>query len=205
MRLPHCSPFSATSISAEMESSLGKPNGNRSADIGARSLISKVAPKRVWALLGARCENRRLAGPNRFTCGHRRGPMPHATAMGSGKARREGILLFRPFLSGVQNGENDEMVAVYQVRNDIRCASNNEFACPGFASGAAKMRVLGKPFHGNKNVMRYAARRCRLILLDKLTNLDEVGDGRFRPDYSHDGGGNSRFLPQERNQCATFS
>jgi hypothetical protein len=44
-----------------------------------------------------------------------------------------------------------------------------------------------------------------LILLDKLANFDEVGDGRLGPDDSHHGGGSSRFLPQERSQRAVFS
>jgi hypothetical protein len=40
----------------------------------------------------------------------------------------------------------------------------------------------------------------RLVLFDILPDFDEVGDGCFRPNYSHGGGGNSRFLSQERNQ-----
>jgi hypothetical protein len=44
-----------------------------------------------------------------------------------------------------------------------------------------------------------------LIPFDKLPNFGEVADGLFRPDYSHDGGGNSRFLPQDRSQRAVFS
>jgi hypothetical protein len=44
-----------------------------------------------------------------------------------------------------------------------------------------------------------------LIPLDILPNFDEVSDSGLGPDYSHDGGGSSRFLPQERSQRAVFS
>ena len=67
------------------------------------------------------------------------------------------------------------------------------------------MRMLGKAFHGGEYALRHAACCRGLILFDILPNFDEVGDSRLGPDYSHDGGGSSRFLPQERSQRAVFS
>jgi hypothetical protein len=44
-----------------------------------------------------------------------------------------------------------------------------------------------------------------LIMFNVSPNFDEVSNGRLGPDYSHDGGGSSRFLPQERSHRAVFS
>jgi len=67
------------------------------------------------------------------------------------------------------------------------------------------MGMLGKPFYGNENALSQSARGHGLVLVDIVADFDKVGDGRFGPDYSHDGGGSSRFLPQERNQRAASS
>lgn len=91
------------------------------------------------------------------------------------------------------------------VGNDIRCARHDQLACFRLAAGAAEMGMLGKAFHGGENALRYPACCRGLIPFDKLPNFGEVADGLFRPDYSHDGGGNSRFLPQDRSQRAVFS
>jgi hypothetical protein len=109
-------------------------------------------------------------------------------------------LLFWSTLGGVQNGKNAQSAPVNPIGNDIRRARDDEFACFGFAARMTKVWMLGKPFHGIENSLSQSARGHRLILFDKLPDFDEVGDGRFGPDYSHDGGGSSRFLPQERSQ-----
>jgi hypothetical protein len=105
----------------------------------------------------------------------------------------------------VQNGKNGEAIPVNPVGNDIWCARHDEFASFRFAAGPAKVGMLGEAFHGREDSLRHAACCRGLILLDVLANFGEVGDGRFGPNYSHDGGGSSRFLPQERSQRAVFS
>jgi hypothetical protein len=115
------------------------------------------------------------------------------------------ILLFGSILSGVQNGKDSQAVPVNPVRNDIRCARHDELACFWLTSGAAEMGMLGKAFNGGEYALRHAARCCGLIPFDILPNFDEVGNGRLGPDYSHDGGGSSLFLPQERSHRAVFS
>jgi len=103
-------------------------------------------------------------------------------------------------LGGVQDGENAKAASVNLIGNDIGCARHDEFARFGFAARMTKVWMLGKPFHGIENSLSQSARGHRLVLLDILPDFDEIGDGRFGPDYSHDGGGSSRFLPQERSQ-----
>ncbi len=108
-------------------------------------------------------------------------------------------------LGGVQNGENADAASVNPVGNNIWYTLHNEFARFGFAARMTKVGMLGKPFHRLENPLSQSACRCGLILFDVLPDFDEVGDGCFRPDYLHDGGGSSRFLPQERSQRAASS
>src|ERR1700693_265377 len=114
-------------------------------------------------------------------------------------------LLFGSILSGMQNCQNGKPVPVNPVGDDIWRARYDEFACFGLPPGATKMRMLGKPFHGGKDALRHPACCRGLILFDVSANLDEVSNGRLGPDYSHYGGGSSRFFPQERNQRAVFA
>jgi hypothetical protein len=108
-------------------------------------------------------------------------------------------------LSSVKDCKDRELVPLNLVRNNVRRAGYDKFASFRFASGATEVRKFGKAFHGGKNQVRHSTRRCRLILFDKLANLGKVCDGSLGPDYWHDGGGNSRFLPQERSHRAVFS
>ena len=119
--------------------------------------------------------------------------------------RSRKTLLFRSVLSGAQNGKDCEAVPVNPVRNNIGCAAHDELARFWLAAGAAEMRMPRQALHGDENALRHAACRGGLILFDISPDFDEVGDGRLGPNYSHDGGGNSSFLPQERSQRAVFS
>jgi hypothetical protein len=111
-----------------------------------------------------------------------------------------GELLLRSRLGGVQHRENTKAASVNLIGNDIGRARHDEFACLRFAAGIPEMGMLGKPFHGIENPLSQSARSHRLVLLDILPDFDEVGDGRFGPDYLHHGGDSSRFLPQDRSQ-----
>ena len=108
-------------------------------------------------------------------------------------------------MGGVQNRENAEATSVHSIGDDIRCARHDEFPRFGFAPGMPEVRMLGKPFRRLEDALSQSACGRRLVLFDILSDFDEVGDGSFGPDYSHDGGGNSRFLPHERNQRAASS
>ena len=66
------------------------------------------------------------------------------------------------------------------------------------------VRMLGKLFYGGEYALRNAGRCGGMIPFDVLPDYDEVNEDRLDSDYSHGGGGNSRFLPQDRNQRATF-
>ncbi len=114
-------------------------------------------------------------------------------------------LFFRSMLGGVQNGENADAASVNPVGNNIGCTRHNEFARVRFTARMTKVGMLGKPVHGCKDALSQSTRSRRLVLFDIITDADKVGDGRFGPDYLHDGGGNSRLLPQERSQRAVFS
>jgi hypothetical protein len=67
------------------------------------------------------------------------------------------------------------------------------------------MRMFDKPFHRIDDALGQSAGSHRLIKFEILPNFDEVSDGRFGPDYSDDGVGSSRFLPQERSHRAASS
>lgn len=105
----------------------------------------------------------------------------------------------------MQNSKDCKTVSVNPVGNNIRCAGHDELARIWLAAGASEMRMTGKAFHGGEYTLRHAACCCRLIPFDILPNFDEVGDRRLGPDYSHEGGGSSRFLPHERSHRAAFS
>jgi hypothetical protein len=62
--------------------------------------------------------------------------------------------------------------------------------------------MLGKTINGEEDALSQSAPSRRLVLFYIVSDFDKVGDGRFGPDYSHDGGDSSPFLPQERNQRA---
>jgi len=94
---------------------------------------------------------------------------------------------------------------VNPVRNNIRRACHDEFTYIWFAARAAEIGMVGQAFDAGENALRHATRCCGLIPFDVLPDFNEVGDGRFGPNYSHDGAGSSRFLPQERSQRAVFS
>lgn len=96
-------------------------------------------------------------------------------------------LLFRSALGGVQDGENAKAASVNLIGNDIRRARDDEFACLRFAAGMTEMGMLGKPFHGIENPLSQSARDHRLVLLDILSDFDQIGDGRLGPGYSHHG------------------
>jgi len=83
-------------------------------------------------------------------------------------------------LNSAKNSKNSETVAVNWVR------------------------MLGKLFYGVEYALRNAGRCGGMIPFDVLPDYDEVNEDRLDSDYSHGGGGNSRFLPQDRNQRATF-
>ena len=103
--------------------------------------------------------------------------MGAATQGGSIGAR---TLLFESILNSTKNSKNSETVAVNWVR------------------------MLGMPFNGGEYALRNARRCGGMILFDVLPDFGEVNEDRLDSDYSHGGGGNSRFLPQDRNQRATF-
>ena len=108
-------------------------------------------------------------------------------------------------MGGVQNCENAEASSVHSIGDDIRCARNDEFPHFGFAPGMTEVKMLGKPFRRLEDTLSQSACGRRLVLFDILSDFDEVGDGSFGPDYSRDGGGSSRLLPQERSHRAAFS
>ena len=97
------------------------------------------------------------------------------------------------------------MASVNLIGNGIRSSCYDEFSRFGFAAGMAEMRMLGESFRRVNNAFRQSTGGFRFILLNILANLNEVGDSGVGPDYSHDGAGSSRFLPQERSQRAAFS
>lgn len=130
------------------------------------------------------------------------GPRARGTVI---PVRSRKTLLLSSVLSSMQNSKDCETVSVNSVGNNIGRACHDEFACFWFAAGAAEMRMLGKAFHGGEYALRHAACCRGLILFDVLPNSDQIGDGCLSPDYSHDGGGSSRFLPQERSHRAVFS
>jgi hypothetical protein len=99
----------------------------------------------------------------------------------------------------MNNGKNAKAASVNPRGDDIQRTRQNEFARFGFAAGMSEMGMFGETLHGEKNALSQSERSHRLIKFDILPDFDEVGDGRFGPDYSHDRGGSSRFLPQERS------
>jgi len=105
----------------------------------------------------------------------------------------------------VQNRENDHAAFVHFVRNQIRRSRNDELTRAGVTAWAAKVWVTRKTLNGFYNLPCYTSGGRWLVLLDVCPNFDEVFNCGWRPDYSHTGGGSSRFLPQERSQRDTFS
>src|SRR4029077_5638489 len=95
-------------------------------------------------------------------------PMGAATQGGSIGAR---TLLFEFILNSAKISKNSETVAVNWVR------------------------MLGKLFYGGEYALRNAGRCGGMIPFDVLPDYDEVNEDRLDSDYSHGGGGNSRFLP----------
>lgn len=110
----------------------------------------------------------------------------------------------RVMLGRMQNCENRQPAAVYGIWNDVRRPSYDQLARARLASGAAKVRVLRETFNRCENSLRHTSRSGRTVLLDVLPNLCEVCDCSGGPNYSHDGGGNLRFRPQDLNHRETF-
>ena len=97
------------------------------------------------------------------------------------------------------------MASVNLIGNDIRSSCYDEFSRFRFAAGMAEVGMPGQSFYRNENPLGRSAGGFGFVLLDITSDVDEVGDSRLGPDYSHDGGGSSRFLPHERSQRAVFS
>lgn len=91
------------------------------------------------------------------------------------------------------------------VGKDVGRPGNNEFARLGFATRMTEMGMFGELFNAGENSCSHASRSPRFVLRDEFLDFNQVGDGRFRPNYSHDGAGDSRLVPHERNQRDTFS
>lgn len=105
----------------------------------------------------------------------------------------------------MQNRKYVEMASMNPIGNDVRRAPNDQFARIGFSTGVPEVRMPGEPLDGSENPLSQPAGGFGFVLCDELLNLDEVRDCRGGPNYSHDGGGSSRFLPHERSQRAVFS
>ena len=65
--------------------------------------------------------------------------------------------------------------------------------------------MLGEVRDGLADGAGNSTRRFRLVLFDIGLDLGEVKEGFAGPDYSHEGGGTFRFLPQDLSQRSTFS
>lgn len=105
----------------------------------------------------------------------------------------------------MKNCENGQKSFADFVANDIRTATHDEFSGFGFSTRTAQVRMLCQAFRRPNNAFGDSARCLRIILLDILSDSYEVGDSSAGPDYSHVGGGSSRFLPQERSQRAVLT
>jgi hypothetical protein len=147
-------------------------------------------------------------GVENMKSGHLEAPLIHASRQGFQNQEDRSDrpqLFFRSILGGVENREDGEMASINSIGNNVRRAGHYKLARSGFASWTAEMRMVCQSLNRGDDPQRQSTRSFRLVLLDISADVDEVGDGRLGPDYSHDGGGSSRFLPQERSQRAVFS
>jgi hypothetical protein len=98
-----------------------------------------------------------------------------------------------------------ETASVNSIADNIRSARHNKFARFGFTTRMPKVRMSGETLRGIKNPLCQSARSRWIIPFNISVNADQICTSRFGPDYSHDGGGNKRFLPHERSQRLIFS
>jgi hypothetical protein len=105
----------------------------------------------------------------------------------------------------MKDGENYEAVIPQLVGNDVRGIGDDQLARPGFSPWTAEVGILGQQGNGFADGSGDISRGLRLIAFNVGLNIGQVPDGLASPDYSHEGAGTLRFLPQDLSQRSTFS
>lgn len=105
----------------------------------------------------------------------------------------------------MKNREDDEAFVFRPIGNQIGSAGDEQFPRPGLSPGMPEARMARQPGRAGCDLDGHATGGLGLVALDVPVDLDQLGDGRRRPDYLHSGGGNSRPEPQDSSQRATWS
>jgi hypothetical protein len=105
----------------------------------------------------------------------------------------------------MKDGEDYEAVIPHLVGNDVRGISDDQLARAGFSPWTAEVGILGQIANGLADGSGNISRGLGLIAFNVGLNVRQVPYGLASPNYSHEGAGTLRFLPQDLSQRSTFS
>ena len=99
------------------------------------------------------------------------------------------VLLFErlgPFSGRMINAQNLDLFPLDTIRNDIRHAVNDEFACTPHSSFPTHLGMILQLGHPDANVLRDLECRTWIASSDVVLNCEQSFRSRRRPTNAHD-------------------
>ena len=97
------------------------------------------------------------------------------------------------------------MVIPHLVGNDVRGVRDDQLSRPRLSPWTPEVGILGQVGNGFADGSSDFSRGLGVVAFNVGLNIGEVPYGLASPDYSHEGAGTLRFLPQDLSQGSTFS